>query len=50
MNCQQFLLWRSLKKKYPMDFHERVTKLLEIYSVMDARIGEELEILKKNFK
>ena len=41
----RFLFWRSLKKKYPMDFHERVTKLLEIYSVTDATVGN----IKKNY-
>ena len=35
----------SCKKTYSMDFHGRVTKLLEIYSVMDARVGN----IKKNF-
>ena len=41
----RFLLWRSLKKNYSMDFHRRVIKLLEIYSVMDARVGN----IEKNF-
>ena len=36
----RFLLWRRFKKKkYSMDFHGRVTKLLKIYSVIDATVG-----------
>ena len=46
MAIPRFLLWRSFKKKYSMDFHERVTKLLEIVnSAKDARVG----YIKKKF-
>ena len=33
-----------------MDFHGRVTKLLEIYSVMDARVGNIKKKILNNFK
>ena len=33
-----------------MDFHERVTKLLEIYSVMDTRVGNIKNKFLNNFK
>ena len=46
----RFLLWRSFKKNYFMDFHGRVTNLLEIYSVMDARVGNIKKKFLNNFK
>ena len=46
----RFLLWRCFKKKYLIHFHERVTKLLEIYSVMDARVGNIEKKILNNLK
>ena len=46
----RFLLWRIFKKNYSMDFHGRVTKLLEIYSVMNARVENIKKKFLNNFK
>ena len=46
----RFLFWRSFKKNYSMDFHARVTKLLEIYSVMGACVGNIKKKFLNNFK
>ena len=46
----RFLLWRRFKNNYSMDFHGRVTKFLEMYSVTDARVGNIKRKILNNFK
>ena len=45
-----FKVWRYLKKNYSIDFYERETELLEIYSSMAGRVGNIKNISLNNFK